>query len=308
MTLDCKASKKMPIKNTLILIFFVLINISLYSQTNNDFVYNKDNLANAYRFYKAKNYSKAAELFEYEIENSPILKIEYFENLANAYMYFIDVGQGDSIFIQLPNNETMLIDAGEAYKSDNVINYLNNSGIKKIDYVVGTHPHTDHIGGLENIVNTFDIGSIYMPRATSTSKTYEDLQNTAQTIRELVDRLSVEEDSFFNKFNSTIYAIRPTLRYLLEVLGGKQYELFASNREAIKQYLTDIGFAIEEDFPFSDIICTKIDGSYKCILTLKNELFDAEDKLIDIRGRQNLEQCISMRNELIQSNVDDLPF
>ena len=88
---------------------------------------------------------------------------------------YIDVGQGDSIFIQLPNNETMLIDAGEAYEVDSVINYLNNSGIKKIDYVVGTHPHTDHIGGLENIVNTFDIGSIYMPRATSTSKTYEDL-------------------------------------------------------------------------------------------------------------------------------------
>lgn len=44
------------------------------------------------------------------------------------------------------------------------------------------------------------------------------------------------------------------------------------------------------------------------MLTLKNELFDAEDKLIDIRGRQNLEQCISVRNELIQSNVDDLPF
>ena len=88
---------------------------------------------------------------------------------------YIDVGQGDSIFIQLPNKETMLIDAGEAYESENVINYLNNLGITKIDYVVGTHPHTDHIGGLENIVNTFDIGSIYMPKAISTSKTYEDL-------------------------------------------------------------------------------------------------------------------------------------
>ena len=88
---------------------------------------------------------------------------------------YIDVGQGDSIFIQLPNNETMLIDAGEAYKSENVINYLNNLGIKKIDYVVGTHPHTDHIGGLEEVINTFDIGSIYMPRASSTSKTYLDL-------------------------------------------------------------------------------------------------------------------------------------
>ena len=88
---------------------------------------------------------------------------------------YIDVGQGDSIFIQLPNNETMLIDAGEAYKSENVINYLNNLGIKKIDYVVGTHPHTDHIGGLEEVINTYDIGSIYMPRASSTSKTYLDL-------------------------------------------------------------------------------------------------------------------------------------
>ena len=88
---------------------------------------------------------------------------------------YIDVGQGDSIFIQLPNNETMLIDAGEAYESDSVINYLNNLGIKKIDYVVGTHPHTDHIGGLEEVINTFDIGSIYMPKASSTSKTYLDL-------------------------------------------------------------------------------------------------------------------------------------
>lgn len=91
---------------------------------------------------------------------------------------YIDVGQGDSIFIQLPNNQTMLIDAGEAYKSDNVINYLNNLGITKINYVIGTHPHTDHIGGLEKVINTFDIGSIYMPRASSTTKTYEDLLTT----------------------------------------------------------------------------------------------------------------------------------
>ena len=91
---------------------------------------------------------------------------------------YIDVGQGDSIFIQLPNKKTMLIDAGEAYEADNVINYLNNLGIKKIDYVVGTHPHTDHIGGLEEVINTFDIGSIYMPKASSNSKTFEDLLTT----------------------------------------------------------------------------------------------------------------------------------
>ena len=91
---------------------------------------------------------------------------------------YIDVGQGDSIFIQLPNNETMLIDAGEAYESDNVINYLNSLGITKIDYVVGTHPHTDHIGGLEEVINTFDVGAIYMPKVSSNSKTFEDLLTT----------------------------------------------------------------------------------------------------------------------------------
>lgn len=91
---------------------------------------------------------------------------------------YIDVGQGDSIFIELPNKETMLIDAGESYEADNVINYIKNLGISKIDYIVGTHPHTDHIGGLEEVINTFDIGSIYMPKATSTSKTYLDLLTT----------------------------------------------------------------------------------------------------------------------------------
>lgn len=108
------------------------------------------------------------------VENDDEASISTFSS-GTLRVNYIDVGQGDSIFIQLPNNETMLIDAGEAYKSDNVINYLNNLGITKIDYVIGTHPHTDHIGGLEKVINTFDIGSIYMPRASSTSKTYEDL-------------------------------------------------------------------------------------------------------------------------------------
>lgn len=111
------------------------------------------------------------------VENDDEASISTFSS-GTLRVNYIDVGQGDSIFIQLPNNETMLIDAGEAYKSDNVINYLNNLGITKIDYVIGTHPHTDHIGGLEEVINTFDIGSIYMPRAVSTSKTYEDLLTT----------------------------------------------------------------------------------------------------------------------------------
>ena len=90
-------------------------------------------------------------------------------------VHYLDVGQGDSIFIELPNNETMLIDAAESYQSENIINYLKYLNYQKIDYVIGTHPHTDHIGGLKDIINTFEIGKIYMPKVVSTTKTYESL-------------------------------------------------------------------------------------------------------------------------------------
>lgn len=101
---------------------------------------------------------------DYINTNNDLLKVHY-----------LDVGQGDSIFIELPNNETMLIDAAESYQSENIINYLKNLNYKKIDYVIGTHPHTDHIGGLKDIINSFEIGKIYMPKVVSTTKTYESL-------------------------------------------------------------------------------------------------------------------------------------
>lgn len=101
---------------------------------------------------------------DYINTNNDLLKVHY-----------LDVGQGDSIFIELPNNETMLIDAAESYQSEKIINYLKNLNYQKIDYVIGTHPHTDHIGGLKDIINTFEIGKIYMPKVVSTTKTYESL-------------------------------------------------------------------------------------------------------------------------------------
>lgn len=90
-------------------------------------------------------------------------------------VHYIDVGQGDAIFIELLNHESMLIDAGEVQEKDTVKNYISNLGYKKIDYIVGTHPHTDHIGSLAYIVDNFEVGKIYLPKAVSMSKTYENL-------------------------------------------------------------------------------------------------------------------------------------
>lgn len=92
--------------------------------------------------------------------------------------HFIDVGQADSSFIELPNKETMLIDAGEKSDSAKIIKYIKDLGYEKIDYVIATHPHADHIGGLSDVIESFDIVSIYMPKVAATSKTYENLLMT----------------------------------------------------------------------------------------------------------------------------------
>ncbi|HHY41549.1 MAG TPA: MBL fold metallo-hydrolase [Thermoanaerobacterales bacterium] len=90
-------------------------------------------------------------------------------------VHFIDVGQADCILIQAPTGENMLIDAGNNDDKDTIVSYLNAQGVKKIDVLVGTHPHEDHIGSLDTVIDTFDIGKIYMPKATTTTKTFEDV-------------------------------------------------------------------------------------------------------------------------------------
>jgi competence protein ComEC len=89
-------------------------------------------------------------------------------------VHFINVGQADSILIQ-QDSKYMLIDAGNNGDGKLVKNYLIQEGIKSLDYVIGTHPHEDHIGGLDYIINDFKIGKIYLPKVTSTTKTFQDV-------------------------------------------------------------------------------------------------------------------------------------
>jgi len=69
----------------------------------------------------------------------------------------------------------MLIDAGNNDDGQNIVSYLKDQGISKIDILVGTHPYEDHIGGLEDVINSFDIGRIYMHRVVHTTQTSEDV-------------------------------------------------------------------------------------------------------------------------------------
>ena len=94
---------------------------------------------------------------------------------SKLIVHFLDVGQGDSIFIELPNGKTMLVDAGENYHGQGIIDYVQTIGYHKLDYVVATHPHEDHIGSMPYIVRNFEIGSIYMPDVTANTATLESL-------------------------------------------------------------------------------------------------------------------------------------
>ena len=93
---------------------------------------------------------------------------------GNLRVYYLDVGQADSILV-IDKEKTMLIDAGTNEEGQTVVNFLKDKGITRIDYLVGTHPHEDHIGGLDDVIDNFDIGTIYMPKMQTTTKTFEDV-------------------------------------------------------------------------------------------------------------------------------------
>ena len=77
-------------------------------------------------------------------------------------MHFIDVGQGDCTFIAA-NGVTMLVDCGEYAVSSDVVSYLKSLGVGKLDYIIATHPHSDHMGGMARIIDTFDAGEVMIP-------------------------------------------------------------------------------------------------------------------------------------------------
>ncbi|WP_252244524.1 MULTISPECIES: ComEC/Rec2 family competence protein [unclassified Clostridium] len=99
-------------------------------------------------------------------------------SLNNMQIHYIDVGQGDSELIQV-DGKNILIDAGN--NDSMAYNYLKKLGIKKLDYVMATHPHSDHIGGMSEVINNFEIGEFYAPKINHTTKTFENMVKALQS-------------------------------------------------------------------------------------------------------------------------------
>ena len=92
----------------------------------------------------------------------------------NLEIYYLDVGNADSILIRYHNNN-VLIDAGNNEDGEKLVNYFKSLGVENFKYVIGTHAHEDHIGGMDNIINSFNIEHFYMPSTITTTKTFEDV-------------------------------------------------------------------------------------------------------------------------------------
>jgi competence protein ComEC len=113
--------------------------------------------------------------------NNPITPPDSNSTSQKLIVSYIDVGQGDSILIQTPQGRNILIDAGTSTYGPIIAQHLRSRGINKIDVLIATHPHADHIGGMAYIIQNFEIGSIYMPKASTTTQTFENLLLTIQS-------------------------------------------------------------------------------------------------------------------------------
>lgn len=118
-------------------------------------------------------------------------------------VHFIDVDQGDSILVE-SDGEYMLVDAGEENKGDVVVDYINSLGISCLKYAVATHPHSDHIGGMDDVINNIDVQNIIMPDAITTTKCFENMLDAAENKNVNVIEAIAGNSFELGNFNCTI--------------------------------------------------------------------------------------------------------
>jgi len=102
-----------------------------------------------------------------------------FSSASLLTVHFLDVGQGDSAFIEC-DGHTMLIDAGPLDSGLTIVSYLQNLGIKNLDVIVSSHPHSDHIGGMVDVLNAFPVHLFVDNGAKHTTPVYRDLMKVIE--------------------------------------------------------------------------------------------------------------------------------
>ena len=108
-----------------------------------------------------------ARSFISSLFNEAVVVIE-----GEMLVHFIDVGQGDAVLVQTAGHN-VLIDGGDNHMGERLANYLRSHGVYQLSYIIATHPHADHIGGLITVLNEFYVGTVIMPDRVHTTRTFE---------------------------------------------------------------------------------------------------------------------------------------
>lgn len=169
-------------------------------------------------------------------------------------VHYIDVGQGDSILIEV-GNASMLIDAGNNGDGNRIVSYIKDQGINKLDYLILTHPHADHIGGATDVIKALDIDKIIMPKVNHTSKTYENLLLTIKdkdlkiTVPNTGDDYSLGGSSFkILAPNSSNYERMNDYSIVCKLTFGNTSFLFSGDAETISENeMLSKGFDLKAD-------------------------------------------------------------
>lgn len=200
---------------------------------------------------------------ESQNEPSTALNNSDLEEKNDLKVYFIDVGQGDSTLLEY-NNHYMLIDAGDNSEEEFMVEYLNSKNVNVIDYLIGTHPHADHIGGMDAVIENFDIEKIYMPNVTTTTKTFEDVLDSIEE-----KNLSITEPVAGTEFmldDIPIEILSPDIEYdelnnnsiVLKLTYNNISFLFTGDAEELAEYnILNTGYNIS-----SNVLKVGHHGSY----------------------------------------------
>ena len=124
-------------------------------------------------------------------------------------VHYIDVGQGDSILIQV-NNKNLLIDAGPNSDKKKLLNYLSSLNLDKLDYVIATHPHEDHIGNMDNVINNYNVLAFYAPKVQTTTKTFEKMVDSLKSKNLKINVIKKGTDSIDLGENTKVTVFSPT--------------------------------------------------------------------------------------------------
>jgi len=132
--------------------------------------------------------------------------IQSFENTSDDkfQIYFLDVGQADCILVQ-NNGEYSLIDSGNYLDGKKLINYFHSLGIEHFKYVIGTHAHEDHIGGMSQIIDNFSIEHFYMPDVVVDIKSFSNILSSLQ--KKGMEFETLEIDSSFTMADTKFFVL-----------------------------------------------------------------------------------------------------